>query len=94
MVCHMCEKFLKILLHISPHAETKEAEEKAGKLRTYRCLFETAQEVVVLQLEDVLFPVALVHLQAALLRGETGFRCFLFAHERGARGRLRDANSG
>lgn len=57
-------------------------------------LFEAAQQVVVLQLEDVLLSVVVVQLDARFLGGQSRLGCLLLADERSARRRLGDADAG
>lgn len=58
---------------------------------TYRRALQAAQQVMVLQLEDV---VVRLDLFAGLLRGQPGLARLLLADEGGATGRLGDADAG
>ena len=60
---------------------------------THRGLLEAAQQVVVLQLEDVLVHVV-VQADARLLRRQPRLRRALLSHERRAARRLRDLDPG
>jgi hypothetical protein len=49
----------------------------------YGSLFKASQKMVMLQLENILFPVVFVHLQAGFLCGEPRLGRLLFADEGG-----------